>query len=102
MKQLSNYGDPIEALPVDKTLPDHSEIEIVNSLFTNKKTVYRSIRDPMLVIFIFIFLNLFFVDSWVRKLAPNFAKSDIAIILIKAIIAGFVLWIYQNIITGKE
>ena len=93
----SSKSDAISSLPTDKVLPNRSEVETANQLFTKETSVTDKLLEQgkeASIIFVVVFIiSLPQVDSLLTKFIPITNKSPYIAILIKSILATLIIWI---------
>lgn len=94
-------GDPIENLPTDKTVPSHTEIQIVDTLFKQKQTTIQNMlagtKDVLIVGFVFAILSIPQIDPLITKLVPITATSPYIMLLVKTLIMMIVYFVLKNL-----
>ena len=90
-------GDPITSLPMDKSQPSQSEINIVNTLFTKHKStmdlVIAEVKDSAVIGLLFVVLSLPLTDNLIKKVLPITEKSPYVLIGAKAILLMALFWL---------
>lgn len=86
-------GDVLASLPVDETVPNHNEIQILETLFKEKHSgisrILENTKDVLIVGILFIFFSLSQVDEIIHKIFPSAKNSPYITLGIKAL--GFML-----------
>jgi len=102
-------SDLINDLPTDKNQPTHSEIKIINALFKASPIKKGYFMSTVSNIIQYIFLTLlimlvyFIPNETVKKIIPSIvSENEIFIIFIKAIVASFVYYLFQNYFYRKK
>ena len=98
---MSNiHGDDINTLPVDKDMPNSSEIHILNTLFKKEqnalKKIFTELKDIFLLGCLYILVSLFTVDEIIKKFVLPAQKSIYILYGIKALILMFLFFIIKN------
>ena len=103
MSTNTNFGDSIdniESLPVDDTVPSHSEIQLVDSLFKEKYTMFQvffsNIKDVVILCFIFILVSLPQTEGILKKYFPGY-ENPYVVIFIKSLLFGMVYFVVKNL-----
>lgn len=98
---MSEHGDDIKQLPVDKIPPTHQELTIVNSLFKEQKNIFDKIleksKDLLILAILFILFSLPLINDFINKYIPITNKSFYILIGIKAFLFVFSYFIVKNI-----
>jgi hypothetical protein len=93
-------GDVISNLPVDKSIPSHNEIKLVDTLFKKQKSILDkllyNLKDILIVGILFVFFSLPHVDTVIKKILPVTDKSTYILIGIKALVLMLLFFIIQN------
>jgi hypothetical protein len=102
-------SDLINDLPTDKNQPTHSELKVINSLFKESPKKEGAFMKCLSSIIQYIFLTLlimlvyFIPNDSVKKIIPSIvSENEIFIIFIKAIVASFVYYLFQNYFYRKK
>lgn len=100
-QQQQTLDDYIEKLPTDKLEPNPNEVQIVNTLFKEKKGVFDTIlhdaRDIILMGLLFIILNIPQINSLIFKFVPSAENSIYILIGIKTVLFMVIFYILKNI-----
>tara|TARA_Y100001970_G_C13476676_1_gene482318 strand:+ start:190 stop:504 length:315 start_codon:yes stop_codon:yes gene_type:complete len=97
--------DNIEDLPTDEKTPDVNELYLVNTLFSNNNNsamLFNGFKDTIAVGFLFILLNMPFINSLIKKIFKFTAGSHILFILIKSIILMILYFVIINFALSKD
>ena len=97
--------DYISHLPTDDKQPSIEELYLVNTLFTNNSEIskiFGGLKDTMLVGFLFIFLNMPFINNLVKNIFKKAKTSHVLFILIKSLICMLLYFIISNYMLSKE
>lgn len=101
IKQKEIYGDIIERLPVDMSVPSHNEILITDQLFQKKKGIFDKIlqntKNIIILGGLFIILSLPFVDNFITKFITITGKSPYILVGVKALLFMFLYFIIKNL-----
>jgi len=100
--QYSNpfIEDKLQDLPTDKSIPSHNETILINSLFHKKNTidtVFKHIKDLLLLAAIFIVFSLPQVDLLINKFVISSRTSIYILIGIKTLLFISLFFIINNI-----
>lgn len=97
-----NY-DLIVDLPTDdNTLPSHSEIKIVDSLFQrNMEKIFYDIKDSIVIGILFAILSLPMSSELLKKFFPSMNSTYMSI-LIRTMIFIIIYYIMKNIHLVKK
>ena len=102
----SSKSDAISSLPTDKVLPNRTEVETANQLFTKETSVTDKLLEQgkeASIIFVVVFIiSLPQVDSLLSKFIPITNKSPYISILIKSILATLIIWIIRFFYLAKK
>lgn len=94
------YGDIVENLPTDHNEPSLQETQLVDALFTKKKTVFDKIMGEstniLLLGALYILLSLPQIDTLIKRFIPM-GESPYMMIGIKAILLMVIYFIVVNI-----
>lgn len=100
------FGDIIEKLPVDTSVPSHNEIRITDQLFQKKKGIFDKIlqnsKNIIILGILFIILSLPFVDNFIIKFINITGTSPYILIGVKAILFMFSYFIIKNIYLARK
>lgn len=95
------FGDIIEQLPVDTSVPSHNEIRITDQLFQKKKGIFDKIlhnsKNIIILGGLFIILSLPFVDNFITKFITITGTSQYILIAVKAILFMISYFIIKNL-----
>jgi len=96
--EVLNY-DAIANLPTDKSQPTEAELQLLNSLFKEKKTAIQSIMnetyEPFIVGILFVVFSIPQVDNLVTSNIPITQNSIYFLLLIKMLAVMFLFWIIK-------
>jgi hypothetical protein len=98
-------SDFIDDLPVDKNPPSESEMNIINSIFSQKQNIRKLLlgtQDVLLVGFIFILFSLPQIDEYIMKIFPSTTKSPYILIGLKTILFMLFYFISKNIYLARK
>ena len=94
-------GDELKQLPVDKTIPTHNEIIIMDSLFKQKKCIFDKIleksKDLIVLVIFFIIFSLPQTDLLIKKFISVTNNSLYILIGVKALLFSISYFILKNI-----
>lgn len=99
--------DYLRKLPVDQTLPNSSELEIVNYIFGKDgkhkvaKNIVWEFKDAILGGIIFFLLSISYMDTIIKKIIPT-TNNYILLLIIKTILFILIFWILKNIFLVKK
>ncbi len=92
--------DSLDLLPVDKTSPSHSEIQIMETLFKENKSslekLYDGLKDIIIIGVVFVLFSLPQVDNVLQTHLPSTSTSKIHLIGAKVILFMLVVFIALN------
>ena len=95
-----SYGDDINALPTDQTVPSHNEINIVETLFKKKHSTIQKIlsgaKETVLLLLLFIVFSLPQIDGLIQKMISA-AESPYLLVGIKAVLFAATYFIIKNL-----
>ena len=97
--------DYIAHLPTDEKQPTIEELYLVNTLFTNNSDIskiFSGLKDTILVGFLFIFLNMPFINNLVKNIFKVAKKSHVLFIMIKSFIFMLLYFITNHFILSKD
>ena len=97
--------DNIEDLPTDEKSPEVNEMYLVNSLFSNNNNsaeLFKGFKDTIIVGFLFILLNMPFINNIIKGIFKFTKNSHIIFILIKTIILMTLYFVIINFALSKE
>ena len=106
-----DYSDAISSLPTDTVKPSHSEVSLVNTLFSPnhselKQRLGNEIKELLILILLFMVLSLPQADELITKFVhvPTNSPGSISYILlvIKAVIMVILFWIIRNFYLAKR
>ena len=94
-----NYDDII-SLPTDDTQPTPVELEIMNNLFKENKSLFSKLfdelKEPLIVAILFILFNLGYTTNVIHSLLPITNSSDIFLVIAKAFFIMLAFWIVKH------
>lgn len=94
-------GDALDQLPVDKSMPSHDEINMVNMLFKKEKStmakIFDEIKSVLFVAALFIIFSLPIIDTTLHNLIPITQTSWMILISIKAVAVMIIYYLISNI-----
>ena len=100
-QQSQPFGDIIDQLPSDQSVPSHNEITIVDQLFKQKKGIFDRVlhqsKDIVVLAGLFVVFSLPFVDSFIKKFITAAVTSDYILISVKALLFVLVYFVIKNI-----
>lgn len=98
--QIPN-GDIIENLPTDSSIPSHSEIKIVDTLFKEHQSTFRKVlnhsKDLLLVALLFVIFSLPVLDALIGKVWPLAGNSTYVMVGFKTLFFVLFYFILMNI-----
>ena len=92
--------DKLIDLPFDKSVPTHNETILINSLFHKKNTldtIFKHIKDLLLLAAIFILFSLPQVDLLINKFVTSTQTSIYILIAVKTLLFISLFFIINNI-----
>lgn len=93
-------GDVITNLPVDQSIPTHTEIQILDTLFKQKQgtiqRVFSGTKDVLIIGFLFILFSLPQIDELIKKFAPSAENSPYILMLVKTVLFMVAYFIIKN------
>ena len=96
----TNMSDIIDELPTDQSIPSHSEINMVNTLFKQNRgkmeIIFDELKSSMLIGVLFILFSMPQVDDLVKRLVPSSEKSIYILLGIKAISVMAIFYFLNN------
>ena len=99
-------GDPITGLPVDQELPQHNEVEIVNTLFKKNRSAFDVVledsKDALLVGVLVILFCLPQIDVLIGKVIPITSTSPYVLLLTKGAIAVAAFWLIKYFYLSRK
>jgi hypothetical protein len=105
-QQQQPFGDIIEQLPVDTSVPSHNEIIITDQLFQQKKSIFDKIlhntKDILILGGLFIIFSLPFVDNLITKFITVAGSSPYILIGVKALLFVFSYFIIKNLYLARK
>lgn len=91
--------DEISTLPIDDGQPTSVELEIVNTLFKENKSVFDTIidevKEPLIVAFLFVIFNLDYTTNLLHSLLPITNGSPILLLISKCIFIMLIYWVIK-------
>ena len=100
-----NYEDHIDGLPTDETVPSHSEINIVETLFKKKLTTVQKLlsgaKETVLLGILFVIFSIPPIDALLRRFITA-AESPYILIAIKAVLFVAVYFIIKNVYLARK
>lgn len=95
----NNLGDDLKILPVDKSVPTHDELVIIESIFKEPKSAFlETVKIIGLLLVFFIIFSLPQIENLLRGI-PFMKKMSIYIfILIKAVLFTVCYLVIKNYI----
>lgn len=101
MSTINTFSDAIDTLPTDQTVPSHSEIQILDTLFKEKKQGFQQIlsetKDVLAIGFVFLLFSLPAFDDFVRRVIPATSRSPYILLGIKTALFMFIYFLVKNI-----
>ena len=97
--------DNIEDLPTDEKSPEVNELYLVNSIFSynnNSGELFKGFKDTITVGFLFVLLNMPFINNIIKNIFKFTQNSHIIFILIKTIILMALYFVIVNFALSKE
>jgi len=91
-------GDSIKQLPVDQTSPTNTELQIIDALFKNRKTmdvIFDETKDAMIVAILVILFCLPKVDDIINKFLPITVNSPYILALFKGMAVALLFWLVK-------
>ena len=91
--------DYIEQLPTDESEPNIDELYIVNTMFSNNDDtakVFDIFRETIVVGFLFILLNMPFINSIIKNTLKFTNNSFTMFVFIKALICMVLFFVINN------
>ena len=105
-QQQQPFGDIIEQLPVDTSVPSHNEIRITDQLFQQKKSIFDKIlhntKDILIIGGLFIVFSLPFVDNLITKFITVAGSSPYILIGVKTLLFVFSYFIIKNLYLARK
>ena len=105
-QQQQPFGDIIEQLPVDTSVPSHNEIRITDQLFQQKKSIFDKIlhntKDILILGGLFIVFSLPFVDNLITKFITVAGSSPYILIGVKTLLFVFSYFIIKNLYLARK
>lgn len=105
-QQQQPFGDIIEQLPVDTSVPSHNEIRITDQLFQQKKSIFDKIlhntKDILILGGLFIIFSLPFVDNLITKFITVAGSSPYILIGVKTLLFVFSYFIIKNLYLARK
>ena len=95
-------ADQLSNLPVDSSISNHEDIQVVNELFkkhgSSMNHVVQEFKVPLIFTLFFIILSLPLATTGINYLAPSLAKEsdNLFMILAKAFIFMILAYFVQN------
>jgi hypothetical protein len=94
-------ADPINMLPTDKSEPSHSEIQIIETLFKQRKNTFQKLllgtQDVLLVGFLFLLFSLPQLEEIIVKLFPTTSTSTYIMLVVKTLVFMCMYFVCKNI-----
>lgn len=101
-----NTFDIIDTLPVDERNVSHGDIEIMNTLFHEKPTMFKKLIKEMnsiaLLAILFILFSSSYIDTFINKIITVTNNSHYILITIKALIFAFLYYFIINFYFSKK
>ncbi len=92
--------DMINTLPIDKSVPSQTEIQIVDTLFPKKHTAIQQFfgksKDVLIIGLLYIIFAIPYTDDLIKKLIPSTQTSIYLLVLVKTIAFMLLFFIIQN------
>lgn len=104
-QQPQSYGDLIDQLPSDQTVPSHNEIQIVDTLFKQKSTVDTilvHVKDILIIGLLFVIFSLPQIDNLLQRFITVTQKSPYILIGIKALLFMAVYFLLKNLYLARN
>ena len=93
-------GDVLSSLPVDETVPNHNEIQVLETLFKEKHSgisrILENTKDVLIVGILFIFFSLDQVDEIIHKIFPSSKNSPYITLGIKTLAFMLLYFVIKN------
>ena len=97
---IQDMSDVIDELPTDLSIPSHSEINMVNTLFKQNRgkmqIIFDELKSSILIGVLFILFSMPQVDDFVKKIVPSSEKSIYILLGNKAIAVIAVFYFLNN------
>ena len=98
--QDTNMTDIIDELPTDLSIPSHSEINMVNTLFKKNRgkiqIIFDELKSSILIGVLFILFSMPQTDDLVKRFVPSSEKSIYILVGIKAITVIAIFYFLNN------
>lgn len=106
MQSYQQNADIIGELPIDQSVPSHNEINMVNTLFKQNKSIIYNILDEIkssiLIGILFIIFSLPQIDEFIKKIIPAYAGSMYILLIVKAVILVIIFYLINNLYLMKK
>lgn len=93
------YADSIDNLPTDKNALSHSELQIVDSLFSQKPAIealFNGTKEILLAGILFVVFSTPQVDDLIKKFVKASENSPYILLGVKAILFMVVFFVVKN------
>lgn len=98
-------GDPIDSLPIDQSVPNTEELQILNNLFKQSseiKKIFSGLKDVMFVGLLFIIMSLPIVIETLNKHVTVASGSVYSNILVRTAILCLLYFLVKNFYLIKK
>jgi hypothetical protein len=100
------YGDNIEKLPSDETVPSHNEILIVDQFFQEKKgfvdLLLSKTTNTLILGILFVIFSLPYLDNLIIKFIPFAGTSIYTLLGIKTILFVISYFVFTNLYLSRK
>jgi hypothetical protein len=99
-QNTQDLGDILSNLPIDQSLPSHTELKLVDHLFKKKKTFFEKIlahaKDILIIGVLFILFSIPQLDDIIKKFITISNKSPYILLGIKTLLFMLTYFIVKN------
>jgi hypothetical protein len=97
---FNTQSDPLDTLPTDKTIPTHSEIQIVDTLFKENHStiqkIFNGTKDVFIFSGLFLLLSLPQIDDIIIKFVPSASTSPYMLLFAKTVVFAILYFLVKN------